>query len=134
MAIFLVESKGREVSEKRAHILGGGLVARYVATQENPRTRKRKRENENEVRLRNNGVARQGLFPTVLLHSLHPWRSDVLTCMDALMPRTHGCVGAARPSRAFPPSRQLLLRYSTFLLPCRSLGGQNLGFILLNHH
>ncbi len=35
-----------------------------------------------------NMLARQGLFPTILLHFLHPWRSDVLTCMDALMPRT----------------------------------------------
>ncbi len=44
------------------------------------------------------------------------WRSDahnsmariVLTCMDALMPRTHGCGGAAYNPFAFPPSRQLL--------------------------
>ncbi len=32
----------------------------------------------------------------------------VLTCMDALMPRTHGCGGAAYNPFAFPPSRQLL--------------------------
>ncbi len=55
----------------------------------------------------------QGLFPTILLHFHRPWRSDVgrydsrarivLTCMDALMPRTHGCGGAANNPFAFPP-------------------------------
>ncbi len=37
------------------------------------------------------------IVPTILLHFLRPWRSD------ALMPRAHGCGGAANNPFAFPP-------------------------------